>query len=62
MSEVLYGIVHGKTIELEQDPGLEDGRRVQVVLRQPKRLPGPPPGIARPSLHAAFGSHGCQKC
>ncbi len=44
MSEVLYGIVHGKTIELEQDPGLEEGRRVQVVLRQPKPLPGPPPG------------------
>ncbi len=43
MSELLYGVIHGKTIELEQDPGLEDGRRVQVIL-QVKRLPGPPPG------------------
>jgi hypothetical protein len=43
MSEVLYGVIHGKTIELEQDPGLEEGRRVTVIL-QAKKLPGPPPG------------------
>ncbi len=43
MSDILHGVIHGKTIELEQDPGLEEGRRVTVIL-QAKQLPGPPPG------------------
>jgi hypothetical protein len=47
---VLKGVVHGKTIELEQEPGLPDGQEVSVVL-QPleateKRLP-PGEGIRR---------------
>jgi hypothetical protein len=47
---VLKGIVHGKTIELEQEPGLPDGQEVSVVV-QPleateKRLP-PGEGIRR---------------
>ena len=29
---VLKGIVHGKTIELDQEPGLLDGQEVSVVL------------------------------
>jgi hypothetical protein len=33
MTEVLHGIIHGKTILLEQDPGIGDGRTVEVVLR-----------------------------
>ncbi len=39
MSEVMEGVIHGKTIELATDPGLQDGERVEVVIRragQPK--------------------------
>jgi hypothetical protein len=43
MSDVLHGVIHGKTIELESDPGIEDGRRVEIVLRV-KGRPSPPPG------------------
>jgi hypothetical protein len=32
MDIVLHGVVHGKTIELERNPGIDDGRVVQVVL------------------------------
>jgi len=43
MHETFHGVVRGKTIELESDPGIEAGRRVEVTLHvQP--LPGPPPG------------------
>jgi hypothetical protein len=47
---VLRGVVHGKTIELEQEPGLPDGQAVTVVV-QPldaggARLP-PGEGIRR---------------
>ena len=34
MSEVVEGVIHGKTIELENDPGLRDGERVEVVIRR----------------------------
>ena len=32
MTEIVHGIVHGKTITLLQDPGYADGQEVQVVL------------------------------
>ncbi len=32
MSDQIEGTVHGKTVELSRDPGLEDGQRVEVVL------------------------------
>ncbi len=49
-STVLKGILHGKIIELEREPGLPDGQEVSVVV-QPlemteKRLP-PGEGIRR---------------
>ena len=47
MNTTLQGIVHGKTIELEEDPGIADGQKVQVqiaVCSPKKKLPGPPPG------------------
>ncbi len=28
----LRGVVHGRTIELEREPGLSDGRQVSVVM------------------------------
>ncbi len=42
MEIVTQGIIHGNTIELETSPGIEDGRKVQLILRVGK-LPGPPP-------------------
>lgn len=33
-TKILYGTVHGRTIELEEDLGL-DGSKVEVVLRFP---------------------------
>jgi hypothetical protein len=47
MNTTLQGIVHGKTIELDEDPGIADGQKVQVqiaVWSAKKKLPGPPPG------------------
>ncbi len=43
MVKFLRGVVHGRTIELETEPGIEDGRTVEVIVRS-KSLPGPPPG------------------
>ena len=54
MTKVLRGVVHGKTIELESDTGLEDGRKVEVTLRA-KELPGPPPGWQPGSRETAAG-------
>ena len=33
MVKVLRGVVHGRTIELESEPGIEDGRKVEVMVR-----------------------------
>lgn len=43
-AEDLHGIVRGKVIELERDPGLPDGEAVVVVLRS---VPKPGDGIRR---------------
>jgi hypothetical protein len=42
MSETLRGIVHGRTIEVDRDPGLADGTTVEVELHvpEPERKPG----------------------
>ncbi|HEX7447872.1 MAG TPA: hypothetical protein VF306_10025 [Pirellulales bacterium] len=54
MTKVLRGVVHGRTIELEAETGLEDGRAVEVVLRA-KELPGPPPGWKPGGTETAAG-------
>jgi hypothetical protein len=36
MAEVVEGVIHGKTIELAVDPGLQDGETVEVVIRRVK--------------------------
>ena len=33
MKSAMKGIVHGKTIELEQEPGLPDGQAVEIEIR-----------------------------
>ena len=42
MDIVMQGIIHGKMIELESSPGIEDGRKVELILRV-SQLPGSPP-------------------
>ena len=45
MAEVVEGIIHGKTIELAVDPGLQDGEIVEVVIRRVKPSPSWGEGI-----------------
>jgi hypothetical protein len=33
MSVVIHGVVHGKTIELTESPGVPDGQEVEVIVR-----------------------------
>ncbi len=41
---ILRGVVHGRTIELEREPGLPDGQEVAVTVRAvaPRDLPRDP--------------------
>ena len=54
MIRTIQGVVHGKSIELDSDPGIQDGRRVEVILRV-KQLPGPPPGWKPGTAETAAG-------
>jgi hypothetical protein len=56
MDRILRGVVRGRTIELDEESGIEDGRRVEVVLRSKKTLPGPPPGWSPGVLSSAAGA------
>ena len=44
MSRIIHGIVHGKTIALEEDLGLAEGQAVELtvrsVVRPSRRQPG----------------------
>lgn len=42
MNKILRGVVHGKTIELTEDPGVGEGQPVQIVLTvlEPKKTWG----------------------
>ena len=33
MSKIMTGIIQGKTIELDQPPGLTDGQRVEIEVK-----------------------------
>ena len=33
MTEIIRGIIHGRTIELDRNPGIGDGQKVEVILR-----------------------------
>lgn len=33
MSSLLHGIIHGKTIQLDEDPGIGEGQPVQVMVK-----------------------------
>ncbi len=43
MTKTLYGKVHGRTIELDEDPGVAEGQDVEVqmkVIPKTQRKPG----------------------
>jgi hypothetical protein len=40
MSIIVHGIVHGKTIELDQEIGVRDGEKVEVVIQIMPASPG----------------------
>lgn len=33
MTKTMHGVIRGKTIELESDPGMSDGQQVEVTVR-----------------------------
>jgi len=37
MSKAMQGVVHGRTIKLDEDPGIEEGRKVEVLIRIRRR-------------------------
>ncbi len=47
MTKRLHGIIHGKTIELEEHPGLREGEEVEVQVRVAVRPAGAGEGIRR---------------
>jgi len=58
MVKTVYGIVHGKTIELDDDLGVAEGQKVEVQVRMiglKKRPPGPPPGWRPGGTETAAG-------
>jgi len=52
-SSALKGVVHGKTVELESDPGLPEGQHVTVTLLP---LPLDQSHIPGEGLRRAFGA------
>ena len=51
MTKALHGIIHGKMIELEQDPGIGDGQEVVVHLETT-----PPPKKLGDEIRSSAGS------
>lgn len=42
MTRIIHGRVHGKTIELDEDPGVAEGQEVEVQVRVIPRSPRQP--------------------
>ena len=51
MTKLLHGVVHGRTIELDNDPGLKDGQLVEVQVKVV-----PPPNQWGEGLRRCAGS------
>ena len=47
MTRILHGIVHGRTIELTEEPGIGEGQEVHVQVTIPV-VRGPVAGAAQP--------------
>ena len=56
MVKALQGVVRGRTIEFDEEVGVEDGRRVEVVVRSHKTPPGWRPGVLS-SAAGALADH-----
>ena len=56
MATSLKGIVHGKVIELEQEPGLPDGQEVAVILQPVSGGASPTSPAALEALRRAAGA------
>ena len=59
MTRTVHGIVHGKTIELDEDLGVAHGQKVEVrvkIIESKKSLPGPPPGWRPGSTQTVAGA------
>ena len=54
MVKILRGVVQGRTIELDSEPGIEDGQEVELIVRAKPR-PVPPPGWSPGSSQTAAG-------
>ena len=53
--EIVYqGVVHGKTIELHEHPGIADGQAVEVVLRPNSKNPKSPSNLKSPTSAAGM--------
>lgn len=57
MNKIIEGIVHGRTIELLEDPGVGDGLKVQVVLSVQDADEGRGDGIRRTAGALADDPH-----
>jgi len=60
MTPTHRGIIRGKTIELIDDPGIEEGRQVEVVVRvvdgterERTRMPAQPAEVSPPEIRTA---------
>jgi hypothetical protein len=54
---MLFGVIHGKTIELEQQPDLPEGERVAVTIQHaPTSNTGSIPGVERWADRLVFDS------
>ena len=57
MMKTLYGKIRGKTIELDEDPGIADGQQVEVqlmIVREPESGGSPvSPGLE--AIYAILG-------
>ncbi len=53
MTKTLHGRVHGRTIELDDDPDVADGQEVEIQM---KVIPSPPPSkpTMTPGLAAIY--------
>lgn len=47
MTKTIHGKVHGRTIELDEDPGIADGQSVDVILQTAKSQQPRGEGIRR---------------
>ncbi len=56
MTKIMHGKVHGRTIELDDDPGVAEGQEVEVQMKVVPTTPSNPamtPGLA--DIYAILG-------